>query len=58
MHVDGAGRGDAAVMSLHKLTAGDGYMYLIRQVAAQDATVKTGLAAYYEEKGEAPLLAP
>ena len=28
----------AAVMGLHKLTAGDGYMYLIRQVAASDAT--------------------
>ena len=24
--------GDAPVMGLHKLTAGDGYMYLIRQV--------------------------
>jgi hypothetical protein len=30
--------GDAAVMGLHKLTAGDGYMYLIRQVAASDAS--------------------
>ena len=28
----------AAVMGLHKLTAGDGYMYLIRQVAASDST--------------------
>ena len=25
-------------MGLHKLTAGDGYTYLIRQVAASDAT--------------------
>ena len=33
-----AARGDAAVMSLHKLTAGDGYLYLVRQVAAADST--------------------
>jgi hypothetical protein len=35
-------------MSLHKLTAGPGYDYLTRQVAALDATEKghTGLAAY------------
>ncbi len=26
------------VMSLHKLTAGDGYIYLTRQVAAGDST--------------------
>jgi hypothetical protein len=25
-------------MGLHKLTAGDGYTYLVRQVAALDAT--------------------
>jgi DNA primase catalytic core len=43
-------------MSLHKLTAGSGYDYLTRQVAAQDATEKghTGLASYYAAKGEAP----
>ena len=41
-------------ISLKKVTAGSGYDYLIRQVAAQDSTVRTGLAAYYEEKGEAP----
>ncbi|UUW88633.1 MobF family relaxase [Pimelobacter simplex] len=43
-------------MSLHKLTAGSGYDYLTRQVAAMDATVKghTGLASYYTEKGETP----
>src|SRR5215207_5030862 len=36
-------------MSLHKLTAGSGYDYLTRQVAALDATEKghTGLASYY-----------
>jgi DNA primase catalytic core len=43
-------------MSLHKLTAGSGYDYLTRQVAAMDATDKghTGLAGYYTEKGETP----
>jgi conjugative relaxase-like TrwC/TraI family protein len=43
-------------MSMHKLTAGAGYDYLTRQVAALDSTEKdhTGLAAYYTERGEAP----
>jgi conjugative relaxase-like TrwC/TraI family protein len=43
-------------MSLHKLTAGAGYDYLTRQVAALDATKKghTGLASYYTERGETP----
>jgi conjugative relaxase-like TrwC/TraI family protein len=43
-------------MSLHKLTAGSGYDYLTRQVAALDATEKghTGLASYYAERGESP----
>jgi hypothetical protein len=43
-------------MGLHKLTAGDGYQYLIRQVAAYDSTEKgrTGLADYYAQKGESP----
>ena len=43
-------------MSMHKLTAGAGYDYLTRQVAALDATEKghTGLASYYTERGEAP----
>ncbi|WP_310963991.1 MobF family relaxase [Nocardioides terrisoli] len=43
-------------MSLHKLTAGSGYDYLTRQVAAMDATDKghTGLASYYTERGETP----
>ena len=41
---------------MHKLTAGSGYDYLTRQVAAQDVTEKghTGLASYYAEKGETP----
>ena len=43
-------------MSIHKLTAGDGYAYLTRQVAALDATDKqhTGLADYYSQRGEVP----
>ncbi|TSD64195.1 relaxase domain-containing protein, partial [Aeromicrobium piscarium] len=43
-------------MSLHKLTAGRGYDYLTRQVAAVDGTDKghTSLATYYAEKGESP----
>ena len=43
-------------MSLHKLTAGSGYDYLTRQVAALDATEKghAGLASYYTERGESP----
>ena len=40
----------------HKLTAGDGYEYLTRQVAVHDATDKgrTALVDYYHAKGEAP----
>jgi DNA primase catalytic core len=43
-------------MSLHKLTAGDGYTYLTRQVAVQDATSrgKDGLSDYYSQRGESP----
>jgi conjugative relaxase-like TrwC/TraI family protein len=43
-------------MSLHKLTAGSGYDYLTRQVAALDATETghVGLAAYYTERSESP----
>jgi conjugative relaxase-like TrwC/TraI family protein len=43
-------------MSIHKLTAGSGYDYLTRQVAALDATEKghVGLASYYTERGESP----
>lgn len=44
------------MMSLHKLTAGDGYMYLIRQVAAADDTARGrgALGDYYSSKGETP----
>jgi len=43
-------------MTLHKLTAGDGYTYLTRQVAAHDATQRgyDSLGEYYTEKGESP----
>ena len=43
-------------MSIHKLSAGSGYDYLTRQVAALDATAKghDGLASYYTERGETP----
>jgi conjugative relaxase-like TrwC/TraI family protein len=43
-------------MSIHKLSAGSGYDYLTRQVAALDATGKghVGLASYYTERGESP----
>jgi conjugative relaxase-like TrwC/TraI family protein len=43
-------------MSIHKLSAGSGYDYLTRQVAALDATEKghVGLASYYTERGESP----
>jgi TrwC relaxase len=43
-------------MSIHKLSAGSGYDYLTRQVAALDATEKghVGLAFYYTERGESP----
>ncbi|MDG4666368.1 MobF family relaxase [Mycobacterium sp. 236(2023)] len=41
---------------MHKLTAGDGYLYLVRQVAAADSTERgrSGLADYYSAKGESP----
>jgi hypothetical protein len=43
-------------MSLRKLTAGSGYDYLTRQVAALDATDKgsIGLGSSYTERGESP----
>jgi hypothetical protein len=43
-------------MSLHKLSAGDGYTYLTRQVAAADDTNRGygTLASYYKQKGESP----
>lgn len=43
-------------MTVHKLTAGDGYTYLTSQVAAHDATNRgfDNLGEYYTENGEAP----
>ncbi|ETA92175.1 exonuclease V subunit alpha [Mycobacterium avium 10-5581] len=43
-------------MTTHKLTAGDGYQYLIRQVAAVDSTARgrAPLIDYYSSKGESP----
>ena len=43
-------------MSLHKLTAGDGYTYLTQQVAAHDSTElgRADLSDYYSQKGESP----
>ena len=43
-------------MTLRKLSAGSGYQYLTRQVAALDSTEKghTTLADYYSAKGESP----
>lgn len=44
------------MLSTHKLTAGDGYLYLIRQTAAHDAEKRgrATLGDYYTEKGESP----
>jgi len=44
------------MMSLHKLTAGDGYTYLTRQVATADSTERgySSLGDYYAAKGESP----
>ncbi|MDT0264078.1 MobF family relaxase [Jatrophihabitans lederbergiae] len=43
-------------MTLHKLSAGNGYTYLIKQVAANDAPAVgyANLAEYYSERGESP----
>lgn len=43
-------------VSMHKISAGDGYLYLVRQVAASDATHRgrSTLAEYYSVKGESP----
>jgi len=43
----------AVVMTIHKLTAGDGYTYLTRQVAGGDVTRESGqdAAGYYTAGG-------
>jgi hypothetical protein len=47
-------------MTLHKLSAGNGYTYLTKQVAANDAPAVgyANLAEYYSERGESPGLWP
>src|SRR5215207_1665238 len=44
------------VMTVHVLHAGDGYLYLIRSVAANDGRLSAGasLAAYYTASGQPP----
>ena len=44
------------MMTLHKLTAGDGYLYLTRQVAGADVPRERGqdAAAYYTAQGNPP----
>ena len=44
------------MLSMHKLTVGDGYAYLTRHVAAGDAGLAAGdsLTAYYEQTGNPP----
>ncbi|RIJ77954.1 toprim domain-containing protein [Nakamurella silvestris] len=48
--------GCPVTQTVHKLSAGDGYMYLMRQVAAMDATERGygSLEGYYSAKGETP----
>src|SRR4051794_3307677 len=43
-------------MTVHKITAGDGYTYLTRQVAAGDSSPERGKSAaeYYTETGNPP----
>src|SRR5829696_8729292 len=43
-------------MGLHKLSAGDGYTYLTKQVASHDSTERghRSLGDYYAERGESP----
>src|SRR4051795_8970643 len=48
-------QGGPAVMTVHKLSAGDGYTYLTRQVASADGRrARQGLADYYTESGCPP----
>src|SRR5262245_35700792 len=52
----GSFRAVGVVMTVHKLTAGDGYTYLTRQVASADEPRAPGqsLADYYTERGNPP----
>jgi TrwC relaxase len=49
-------RGGTVAIGLQKLSAGSGYEYLTRQVAAMDATGRghSTLSAYYSTRGESP----
>src|SRR3954452_12416183 len=49
-------RGVVPVMTVHKLSAGDGYTYLTRQVASADERRSPGqsLADYYVARGNPP----
>lgn len=57
VHHNGYSGGARMTASMKKLTAGNGYEYLINQVAANDITDlddEGGLAGYYSAKGERP----
>lgn len=56
MHLGWCGIVICVTASLHKLSAGDGYTYLTRQVAASDSTElgSQSLADYYSAEGESP----
>lgn len=47
---------DAVTATIHKLSAGDGFLYYIRQTAAHDISNRghNTLADYYSAKGESP----
>ncbi len=42
------------VMSLHRLSAGSGFRYLLRHTATGDAPSATGLSGYYQASGNPP----
>jgi hypothetical protein len=53
---EGTSSGGTRMMTVHKLSTGDGYTYLTRQVASGDRQRRTGedLAGYYAETGNQP----
>ncbi|MER7243088.1 MobF family relaxase [Kribbella sp. NPDC000426] len=56
MSLYGAFVGSAIVLSIHRLTAGDGYKYLLRHIASGDVDrrMATPLTAYYTASGYPP----
>ncbi|MEU4416206.1 relaxase domain-containing protein [Nocardia salmonicida] len=44
------------VATIHRVTAGNGYLYYLRNIAANDTTARgrSSLADYYSAHGEAP----